>query len=762
MKLIISLCILLFSVILEIKAQEIILTGKVTDSKQQPVAYASIALMGKDGQTLITGTISNADGLFSFRNLDSGPYILSVSFVGYKPLRLPVDLKKDLSMDCMLEEEAVSLGEVTVEANRSNIIKQSAKGQTFMLSEASMRKKDIIQALQEIPALIVNPDTRKLSLSNGSTPLILVNGVRRDGGLSAINPENIISVDIVQTASAEFMREGYTSVVNINTKKEDRKYTAFNGGINSHPAIRFGIADMSLETGNSHFSLYVTAQSFAFLHNKSDMFERTSTAGSLRELTYKRDSHYNDTYMAIGGDKLWSKADYSSFSVTFNYIPQWNEAYGQDRLSNHSTGVVTPYSHWRELKDKSYIGSINLYHKHQFADKSVFDCLLQLNLSKNINKVEQVEENKWQVNAFHYDFHNSRRGVSFIPSYKFQVAGCAIKIGVNTYFQSNRIDRKTGTPSAFKHEEWDEYVYVDASRAWGNFSLAASVGIDAVFRDVEGYKDRYYNLRPVINMNYRFNAAHSLMLSYNMQSVAPNVIQLNPYNTSSDTLTVSSGNPFLKPYRVQNIRLGYTCTGKGFYVEPFFHFRQVNDAIVATGEDKGGYYVKSLDNQLKYTMLTGGINLRYTIKKVGFLGMSMNYNHIAFSGISQKNDYITGRFYGGLNYKKFGLNFSYGLPDNKYDMYTRAYSSPESNATLSYDISKSWNLSAGMRFIGWKKHVERWVDMPDYSSYYDNRFTNRANIVMMGVRYKFQSRGKTKREQKKLQNTDKGFRVISE
>lgn len=762
MKCFISLCMCLLSAILEVGAQKVALEGKVIDSKKQPIAYASIALMDKDGHSLVTGTISDADGLFAFQQLPSGQYLLSVSFIGYKPLKYPVNLTKNHRMDCLLEEDAISLEGVTIEANRSNTIKQSALGQTFMLSATSMKKKDIIEALQEIPTLTINPDTRKISLNNGSTPLILVNGVRRDGGLSAISPEDIISVDVVQTASAEFMREGYTSVVNIKVKKTDRKYIALNGGINTHPTIRFGIADISLETGNSHSSLYLTAQSFAFLNNKSDMFERTSTSSSLREVTYRRNSHYNDTYIAMGGDNLWSNTNYSSFSITFNYIPQWNEANGADILTHNSTGTATPYDHWRELKDKSYIGSINLYHKHQFANKSILDFLLQLNLSKNINKVKQLEENKQQRNTYNYDFHNSHIGLSFTPSYKFQIVGFDSKIGLNTYFQSNRIKQKDAISSAFKHEEWNEYLYLDMNRTWGAFSLAASLGADAVFRDVEGYKDRYYNFRPVINLNYHFNSHHSLMLSYNMQSVAPSVIQLNPYNTSSDTLTVSSGNPFLEPYRIQNIRLGYTYTGGGFYIEPFLNFRQIDDAIVATGEDKGGYYIKSLNNQAKSTLLIAGASLRYTIKRIGFIGMSINYNHIKFSGINQKNNYITGRFYGGLNYRKLGLNFSYGLPSNSYDMYTHIYSSPESNVTLSYNISKNWDLSAGMRFVGWKKHVERWIDMPDYSYYYDNQFTNRGNIIMIGARYKFQSHGKVKREQKKLQNMDKGFRIISE
>jgi hypothetical protein len=66
-----------------------------------------------------------------------------------------------------------------------------------------------------------------------------------------------------------------------------------------------------------------------------------------------------------------------------------------------------------------------------------------------------------------------------------------------------------------------------------------------------------------------------------------------------------------------------------------------------------------------------------------------------------------------------------------------------------------------MRYIGNKSHVQRWVNMPDYSSYYDNKFTNRGNIVMIGIRYKLQT-NKSERTIKKLENDDKGFRIISE
>ena len=185
------------------------------------------------------------------------------------------------------------------------------------------------------------------------------------------------------------------------------------------------------------------------------MQESTATESSVRNWAYRRNSHYNDTYVALGGDRLWSDVDYSSFSVTFNYIPQRSEAYGEDLLTDNKSGIVTPYQHWRKLNDKLYVGSVNTYHKHRFGNASVLDFLWQLSLGWNINKVNQTEDNDRELHSYLYDFHNSRVGVSFTPSYQFHRLGFDAKIGLNTYFQSNRVKEQKEVSSIFKHREWN-------------------------------------------------------------------------------------------------------------------------------------------------------------------------------------------------------------------------------------------------------------------------------------------------------------------
>lgn len=754
--------ILLFIVALFISdlcAQKLTLEGSVFDKKNNVIPYASIALLASDTITLITGTISDDQGRYQLKQLKPGNYFLSLSFMGYQSLIESINLVADKTISFTMEDEAYALDEVVVKANRSDVVKQSAMGQTFLLSGSALKKKDILDALQEIPSLSIDPNTRKITLNDGSNPLILVNGMRREGGLSAISAEDILSVDVVPTSSAEFMREGYTSVVNIKVKKSEQSYTSFNAGLDTHPLIRFGIADASLEWGNSKYSFYLSAQSFAFLDNKSDMTEVSKTVQSIRNAIYKRNSDYSDTYFALGGDRSWSSSDYSSFSLMLNYVPQSNDGNGQTLITDIASNRTNKYAYTRTYDDRSWNGSANFYHTHRF-DASALDLLLQINLNKNKNIANQLERGETDL-ITDFNFHNQRIGFSFAPSYQFEWLGFQSKIGLNSHFQSNEIVQRTKTKSEFKHKEWDEYAYVEMNRLWGNLSLAASVGVDLIFRDVEGYKNQYLGFRPVLNLGYKINSHHAFTLNYNMQLTAPDVVQLNPYNTSSDSLSMSTGNPYLKPYRMQQLKLSYTFTKKGFYVEPSVRYRRIDDDIVASGKEVEGVYIQSLANEGSCNGWSTALSFRYTIANMGFVGFNVAYNTISFPDISQKDHYLTGMVNLGLRYKKFNLSGSYGLPTNSYSMYKRSYSSPESMCKLSYEVSSNLDVSLGMRFILSNKQAERWTDMPGYSYYYDNQFTNRGNLVLIGVRYKLQNR-KPSRSHEKLKNSDKGFRVIGE
>ena len=92
----------------------VILSGRIQNSKGEPLAYASIYI-----EELKTGTTSNIDGNFRL-NVPSGAYHLSFKYVGYETQRITIEIKSNKHLEITLQERAVQLRSVTVRAGEED------------------------------------------------------------------------------------------------------------------------------------------------------------------------------------------------------------------------------------------------------------------------------------------------------------------------------------------------------------------------------------------------------------------------------------------------------------------------------------------------------------------------------------------------------------------------------------------------------------------------------------------------------------------
>ena len=61
------------------------LTGKISDTHDQsPLEYATAALYQQQDSILVTGVITNNQGIFEIENIGPGDYYLEASFMGYQ------------------------------------------------------------------------------------------------------------------------------------------------------------------------------------------------------------------------------------------------------------------------------------------------------------------------------------------------------------------------------------------------------------------------------------------------------------------------------------------------------------------------------------------------------------------------------------------------------------------------------------------------------------------------------------------------------
>lgn len=105
------------------------------------------------------GTASNVYGFYSLR-LEPGTYTITWSYIGYEPLNLLVQLRRDTTLSVSLRPENMQLGEVVVKSERFN--EEIAKAQMSVSKlnikqvkqiPAFMGEVDIIKAIQLLPGV---------------------------------------------------------------------------------------------------------------------------------------------------------------------------------------------------------------------------------------------------------------------------------------------------------------------------------------------------------------------------------------------------------------------------------------------------------------------------------------------------------------------------------------------------------------------------------------------------------------------------------
>ena len=206
-------------------AQQITVQGVVKDQTGETVIGASVMEKGTTN-----GTITGIDGDFSLNMSPNGTLV--VSFVGYKTQEVQVKGQKQLQV--VLSEDAEMLDEVVV------IVYGTMKKSDLTGAVSSIGNKDIkdspvsnlgqaiqgkISGVQIVdagkPGDNVSIKIRGLGSINNCDPLVVIDGVPTDLGLSSLNMADVERLDVLKDASATaiYGSRGANGVVMITTKR---------------------------------------------------------------------------------------------------------------------------------------------------------------------------------------------------------------------------------------------------------------------------------------------------------------------------------------------------------------------------------------------------------------------------------------------------------------------------------------------------------------------------------------------------------------
>jgi hypothetical protein len=479
------------------------ISGKITDSKKNPLQGISIAIINSyDGAT------SNSSGNFSFTTTEKGEQILKATSTGYKPFEEKINIASaPIILNIQLKEEITELKAVVISAGTfeaSDAKRATALNPIDIVTTASANG-DITSAIKTLPG------TQQVGESEG----LFVRGGTAD--------------------ETKYYIDG-TLVNNFYYSSEPGQAT--RGRFN--PFLFKG----TIFSSGGYSALYGQALSSVLLLESIDLPEKTSASfgisylganAGIQKLSKNKKSSWGVTYAYANLSLV-----YNLITQKFDYfrVPETHEADLNYRIKTSSTGMLKYYGYFNatnvgfrnqdvdslDLKDAFSLKNLNMYHNLSWKE--------YLGKSWKVNVGGSYSTNKDNIEMELQNADNEKQDIVDKPLYAYKNFGLinkgqyanakvvfekklqslsAIRFGAENNYSDEKSTYNEYNGTSFLQNVKENILagFVEADIYVTN-NIAARVGIRSEHSKL---LDRW-NVAPRISFAYKFPDKSQVSLAY--------------------------------------------------------------------------------------------------------------------------------------------------------------------------------------------------------------------------------------------------------
>lgn len=648
MKQLIAVILLLLSAL--VFAQNGTISGKVIDGKDQiALEYTTVALKSAQDSSLVTGTITNTDGVFELIDIPFGSYILDVDFIGYQSKQTFVELTKEqpnynASTLALTAGDELNALEVTGE---KSLIENHIDKKVFNASASEISKGGTgIDLMRTVPLITVD-ENDVISLRGDANVTIFIDGrpsaIPASELLRQIPASTIDKVELITNPSAKYDPEGTSGIINIILKKE--KMVGFNGSLStSFGYSKFHKSNNSL-TLNYRNKKWNISSSMALSDRKvwfggslerdvligdtlwdylrqTDYGERANTglSGSFGADYFLNDqntlyANYSINHGQNDGQRLVNYTGINETQETISYserlgtidVPSNNHSLNvgwQKNFKNpsHTLDLDINLSSYTSLADERLS-------QNYFEDNDIYLTTLQNTLSDNrfdtyLGKLDYVLPIN-DSTLFEAGFHFTHR----MGQIDFQST---------TGFTEESMTTDTAINNNFRYDQ-DVYApYFTISHQFGKLSAKAGLRAEQtnttshLLTTDDLFNNDYFMLFPSAYIGYKFNETTEIQLSYGKRINRPTQHQLNPFTNYSDPLVLETGNPFLQPEVIHVNELSFSKYWDKVNINASAYYRLIDNLIRRSLSYDGAQSTVTYSNLGKSSLTGGDLILTYT------------------------------------------------------------------------------------------------------------------------------------------------------
>ncbi len=595
------LCIILLSSQI-IWAQQSIdgaIEGSVIDvDSGNPIEFATISIYNEVDSNLVTGSVSDLDGLFSVDIEQSGSFYAVVEYIGFSPITISdIELTQANPVFNIkiveLSQGSLNLDEVVVQETRSQMQMQIDKRVFNADASLTTRGSDALELLGEVPSVEVDADG-VISLRGSTNVNVLIDG--RPSGIPAsqllqsIPAAQIDRIEIITNPSARYEAEGMAGILNVILKKNRQGGITGTVGGSFNQGIRPRTeGNASLAYKNDKLNAYVNYgynRGYRYSVGSIDkFFTLPDTSYSVLNTTDRdiaRESHsiktgldfylndkntlyisgtfnpsgadgpesteylnYDENDILINGSRRVADKLETEFSNSYNL--GWLSTFSEE---NHKLEFDAFYNESEELEDEFY--------EEEFFDS---DFIPAPNPTfQNFDFLENTKTTRISLD-YTQPFANSTR---LEAGYRFD------NLDIDNNISSSDFDYETGEyvdnlflTNRFLYTQNINAAYATFGGKINSFSYQAGLRYEYTILSGdlvttgENFDQNFGQLFPSASIMYTLAPGKELNLSYSKRVRRPDSRELNPFTDYSDPYNLWAGNPNLDPELMDALELSF-------------------------------------------------------------------------------------------------------------------------------------------------------------------------------------------------------------
>jgi outer membrane receptor for ferrienterochelin and colicins len=699
------------------------LTGKIVEKiSQQPLEYATIALVNTKNNKISGGAITDAKGEFTVETIP-GVFDIKIEFISFKPTVIKAkEIKENTTIGTIsLQEDAAQLNEVVVRAEKSTVeIKLDKKvynvGQDMIVKGGSAS-----DVLDNVPSVTVDGDGNVALRGNENVKILIdgrpTNAVNIADALRNIPADALDKVEVITNPSARYDAEGGAGIINIVLKKGK------NNGVNGTITGTVGNPKNNSLTGSLNYKInevniftnagYSDNKSPAYSYTNSDYL---NTDGSIYKNTIENSNRergrkgYNYN---IGIDLFLDKT--LTWTNTFNYRknngvnPENNVLKNNDinnnfiqnrfndQVTDRSFKEVTSNVTKKFKKDGHKLTIDASYSKDNDDDSSIITTSYSGNTDA-VGTIQSTKNFQTQKNSsIQTDYvlpigSNSQFEAGYRGNFNQLATDYNVK---NDDGNGNFISDPNFTNELF-YKEYVNALYSQFGSKINKFSYLfglrwedSNININLLTTSEFNTK-KYNNFFPSAFLTYEIKEGTSISLNYSRRISRPRSRFINPFSNYTSNINIFQGNPDLDPSLTDAIDLGYLTKFGKVNLSTSVYFNKTKDVFQFIRRPNGDVVTTIVNGETVETpvILSSPINIADE-KRFGF-EFNINYSPYKWWKLNTNFNLFQSKTSGSYSYTLLNSNelVTENLDNTAFSWFARA----SSKITLPFKID--WQTNA--------------------------------------------------------------------